>query len=134
MRDAMSNDSDGLPVPLRRAAEGFQRWRRTRRRGTLIPVRLWTLAIELAATYGVCKTASTLKLDYYSLKRRLSEGPSAEAVRPTGFLELPSSPLAVAGECIIDCENSAGARMRIHLKGITLPDLAALSRSLWSAE
>jgi len=130
----MSNDSDGLPAPLRRAAEGFQRWRRTRRRGTPIPVRLWTLAIELAATYGVCKTASTLKLDYYSLKRRLSESTSAEAVHPNGFLEIPSSPLAAAGECIIDCENSAGARMRIHLKGVALSDLAALSRSLWSAE
>jgi hypothetical protein len=42
--------------------------------------------------------------------------------------------LATANECIIDCENSAGARMRIHLKGIALPDLGALGRSLWSAE
>lgn len=134
MRAAKSNDTNQLPLPLRRAEERFQRWRKTRQRGTPIPERLWSLAIELAGLYGVCKTASTLKLDYYSLKRRLSESTLAEAVRSTAFLEVPSAPLAAAGECIIDCENSAGARMRIHLKGIALSDLAALSRSLWSAE
>jgi len=103
-----------------------------RRRGTAIPEPLWKLATELAGTFGVAKTASTLKLDYYGLKRRLCESTSAS--NPSDFLELPGSSLAAAGECIIDCENSVGARMRIHLKGVALPDLAALGRSLWSAE
>ena len=134
MRHAKKNETDQLPLPLRRAAARFQRWRRMRRRGALIPAPLWTLAIELAATYGVCKTASTLKLDYYSLKRRLSQSTSAEVRDRTAFLELPRSALSAAGESIIECENSAGAKMRILLKGIALPDLAALSRSLWSAE
>ena len=134
MRDATSNDTIPLPVPLRRAEEQFQRWRKARQRGTPIPERLWSLAIELAATYGVCKTASTLKLDYYGLKRRLGESTSAAAADQAAFLEIPSAPLATAGECLIECENSAGARMRIHVKGIALSDLAALSRSLWSAE
>ena len=132
MRDAKSNDSNQLPLPLRRAAERFQRWRWMRRRGTAIPESLWRLATQLAASYGVCKTAATLKLDYYSLKKRLSESTSAGDA--TTFLELPSSSLATAGECIIDCENSVGARMRIHLKGVALSELAALGRSLWSAE
>ena len=78
MRGATSKDTK-LPVPLRCAEEQFQRWRKTRPRGTLIPERLWSLAMELAATYGVCKTASTLKLDYYGLKRRLGESTSAAA-------------------------------------------------------
>jgi len=134
MRAAKGNDSNPLPLPLERAAERFQRWRKARRRGTPIPERLWTVAVEMAAVYGVCKTASTLKLDYYCLKRRLSESTLAEAVPPPAFLELPAAPLAAASECIIDCENSVGARMRIHLKGMTLPDLAALGRSLWSAQ
>jgi hypothetical protein len=132
MRDATSNGTNQLPAPLRRADEQFQRWRKTRQRGTPIPERLWSLAIELAASYGVCKTASTLKLDYYGLKKRLGESTSAGPADQTAFLEIP--PLAGASECIIDCENSAGARMRIHLKGIALSDLAALGRSLWSAQ
>ena len=132
MRAAKSNDINQLPLPLRRAAERFRQWRRVRRGRTPIPKPLWTLATQLAGTFGVSKTAAALKLDYYSLKRRLSE--STSAGDPTAFLELPGSSLAVAGECIIDCENSVGARMRIHLKGVGLPDLAALGRSLWSAE
>jgi hypothetical protein len=79
MRGATSKDTNQLPVPLRRAEEQFQRWRKTRQRGTPIPERLWSLAMELAATYGVCKTASTLKLDYYGLKKRLGESTSAAA-------------------------------------------------------
>jgi hypothetical protein len=131
MRDAKRNDSHELPLPLRRASERFQRWRRVRRGRTPIPEPLWTLATQLAGRFGVSKTAATLKLDYYGLKRRLSETSAGD---PTVFLELPGSSLAAAGECIIDCQNSVGARMRIHLKGVALPDLAALGRSLWSSE
>ena len=132
MRAAKSNDIDQLPLPLRRAAERFQQWRTVRRGRTPIPEPLWTLATQLAGRFGISKTAATLKLDYYSLKRRLAE--STSAGDSTAFLELPGSSLAAGGECIIDCENSVGARMRIHLKGVALPDVAALGRSLWSAE
>ena len=133
MRAAKSNDIKQLPLPLRRAAERFQRWRNQRRRGTPIPEPLWTLAAQLAARFGVCKTASTLKLDYYTLKSRLAESMSAGDGDPAAFLELPR-PAAAASECIIECQNSVGARMRIHLKGVALSDLAALGRSLWSGE
>jgi hypothetical protein len=134
MQNAKRNE---LPGPLRRAAERFELWRRRHERGTHIPESLWSLAANLAVTYGVCKTASTLKLDYYSLKRRLSESAMPAAQARGGlpaFLDLPVSALAAPGECVIECENSDGARMRIHLKGVALPDLAALGRSLWSAE
>ena len=133
MRVDKRDDGKRLPLPLRRAAERFGRWRSTRRRGTPIPEPLWRLAAELAARFGVCKTASVLKLDYYSLKRRCTERVATDAGPATAFLELPVSP-AAAGECIIDCENSVGGRMRIHLKGVVLTELAALGRSLWSAE
>jgi len=131
MRAAKRNDIHQLPLALRRAAERFQRWRNVRRRGSPIPEPLWTLAAQVAARFGVCKTASALKLDYYSLKSRLAE--STSAGDPTAFLELPP-PASAAGECIIECQNSVGARMRIHLKGVALSDVAALGRSLWSAE
>jgi hypothetical protein len=133
MRAAKSHDIKQLPLPLRRAAERFQRWRSQRRRGTPIPEPLWTLAAQLAARFGVCKTASALKLDYYTLKSRLAESTPAGDGDLTAFLELPHA-AAAAGECIIDCQNSVGARMRIHLKGVAFSDLAALGRSLWSAE
>jgi hypothetical protein len=132
MQNAKSNQ---LPGPLRRGAERFERWRRTHERGTHIPEKLWTLATNLAATYGVSKTACTLKLDYYSLKRRLSEStPAVAGDGQPAFLELPAPAVAAPAECVIDCENSTGAKMRIRLKGVTISDLAALGRRFWSAE
>jgi hypothetical protein len=34
---------------------------------------------------------------------------------------------------VIEWEDVAGARMRVHLKGQDVPDLLALSRSFWNA-
>jgi hypothetical protein len=46
------------------------------------------------------------------------------------FLELV--PPLSASECLLELENAAGAKMRVHLKGVASPDLAALSRSFWN--
>jgi hypothetical protein len=71
-----------------------------------------------------------LGLDYYGLKRRLQ---SSKAAAPT-FIELPPPPVADSGECVVEFEDSAGASMRIHLKGYEAPDLAALSHGFWNAD
>jgi hypothetical protein len=80
-----------------------------------------------------------LHLDYYSLKGRLeADGSSPAAARysaePSGFVELPASTLATSSECVIELESTRGAKMRVHLKGADVPDLAALSRSFWDSE
>jgi hypothetical protein len=31
-------------------------------------------------------------------------------------------------------EDAAGAKMRVHLKGVEAPDVVALSRSFWEAQ
>jgi hypothetical protein len=91
------------------------------------------LATDLAAAHGLCRTASLLGLDYYSLKQR-TESASGRGQRPAAFVELSPPPLAYAGECIVEFENSLGARMRVHWKGYHAPDLAALGGSFWNAE
>jgi hypothetical protein len=95
----------------------------------------------MAGIYGVCRTASTLGVDYYSLKRRLQEnaaaGPDAgiggNAEKVAAFLELPAVQTGAA-ECLLELEDADGAKMRIHLKGVATADLAALGRSLWRRE
>ena len=47
------------------------------------------------------------------------------------FLELAAPVATGSGECILELENADGAKMRVHLKGVEAPDLAALSRSFW---
>lgn len=122
--------------PLMRAAERFAEWRLTRERGTRIPDALWKLAVRLASVHGVCRTSSMLHLDYYSLKRRLDAdgSPPTPPREPVGFVELPPSTLATSRECVMELENTRGAKMRVHLRGADVPDLAALSRSFWDSE
>jgi hypothetical protein len=71
-------------------------------------------------------------LDYYSLKKRLEK--VSVATKSPAFVELPPAALSITSECVIELEDAAGSRMRVQLKGQTLPDLLALSRSFWGTD
>jgi len=131
----------------------FEDWRRTRERRTRIPEPLWRAATETAAVVGVYQTAKTLGINSGSLKKRVkevavdgarnggrrprasaaAETATATAWEPPGatFLELPPPVWAAGSECTLELEEAGGAKMRVHLKGPSVPDLAALSRSFW---
>jgi len=120
-----------VPASLSRLGQRFAVWRKARAPGERIPDSLWQAAVKMAAKYGLNRTARALKLDYYSLKKRVdrADGPASSST----FVELPSSPL-ISNECVIEWEDAAGARMRVHVKGQNLPDVLALSRSFWNAD
>jgi hypothetical protein len=116
----------------------------------------------LAARYGVHRTAKVLRVDYYSLKKRVEQesaagddgsasGPanSLVAFAPRGsktsgevgeggggaaFLEL--APPVQVGPCewTLEFEAADGAKMRLHFKGVEPPDLTTLSRAFWQVE
>ena len=127
-----------LPARLERTRQRFERWRETRKVRSRIPESLWTSAVKMAIAYGINRTARALRVDYYSLKERVeSEAPSSSASeRSTSstFVELTAPVIASTCECLVELEDVAGAKMRIHLKGVEVPDLAALSRNFWNAE
>lgn len=107
--------------------------------------------MKAAGEYGLNPTAQALGLDYYSLKkrveaacsRRVAEGKSAshsmsglQAIPAddqamAAFVELAAAPPGGTPECVLELEDPGGAKMRVHLKGVEAPDLAALSRSFW---
>ena len=121
-------------APLARARARFEAWRRARTVGTRIPEPLWTLAVKLTDAHGLHRTASALRLDYYTLKRRVeSENLRARSATPA-FVELPPPPVEAARECVIEFEDHSGATLRIHLRGCEVPDLVALGHSFWSGE
>jgi hypothetical protein len=134
-----------LPARLEALRRRFERWRQTREGRSRIPEVLWTSAVKAAGRYGLNPTARALGLDYKSLQRHVavaagrSDGPirSAKPGReaPATFVEL-ASPVVPGGlaECVLELENAGGAKMRIHLKGVPVTDLAALSRSLWGRQ
>ncbi len=124
-----------LPAKLADGRQQFERWRSQHKPYTHIPEPLWALATELAREFGLNPTASILRLDYYGLKKRLERPVVDDTSPPTAgpsFLELLPVKATPAVECTIECQNAAGAQIRIQLKGRDLPDLTVLCGELWS--
>lgn len=57
-------------APVHRALET---WRKTRQHRQPIPEDLWMKLAVLARSHGVSPVSQALRLDYYSLKRRVNE-------------------------------------------------------------
>ena len=121
-----------LPADLERARSRFQAWRGGRQVGERIPRTLWALAVQLANVHGVSRTATVLRLDYYSLQKRAGAVPSQAPSSAPAFVELPS-PVMAGKQCQLELDNGAGATMRVQLVGYEAADVEALSRSFWNA-
>jgi hypothetical protein len=122
-----------LPKDLAQARSRFEAWRQRRPGGRRIPQPLWNLAVQLASTHGVSRTATALGLDYYSLKKQ------AEAAAPQpppcgpAFVELPP-PVAIGKQALFELDNGAGATRRVRLLGYDAAEVEALARRFWGAE
>lgn len=138
----------GLPARLEKVRERFEQWRGTHTSRSRLPEELWAAAVKTVGAFGLHRTSRALRLDYYSLKRRaekqstiatdppqkaakrcrLAAGPATRLA--STFIEL--APVAGACECTVELEDAVGSTMRVHWKGVGMPDLAALSRSFWN--
>jgi len=126
-----------LPARLEGVRRRFERWRRIRKGHARIPDALWAAAVKMAATHGISRTAKTLRVACYALKKQVGRAAVTVPDVPEGgavatFLELAPPASVGSGECTVEWEDTAGAKMRVHLKGVQTPDLAALSRSFWN--
>lgn len=82
-----------LAAGLRRVT----RWRESRARPGPMPEGLWSEVVALARIHGVNPVARALRLDYYSLKRRLDGSPKRSCLfgsRVGSKFDRPSSGLA----------------------------------------
>jgi hypothetical protein len=125
-----------LPADLENARRRLAQWRQRHQAPTPLPESLWAEAVKLAGRYGVSRTARALGVGFYSLKDRVEKETSCSAAgraarSEAAFLELAVSPRSGAAECILEWEDAGGGKMRVHLKGVEVPDLVALSRSFW---
>jgi len=64
--------TQGLPAPLEELQRRFERRRRTHKARSRISEPLWAAAVKLAGRYGLHRTAKALRVDYYSLKKRIA--------------------------------------------------------------
>lgn len=123
-----------VTVSLSKARQRFKQWRKSNRPRARLPEELWSMAVELAREHGVNQTARTLRLDYYTLKKKVDSAPDPGKAAPDFIEILPAEISPPRTECTIEIEDEDGAKMKIHLKGSELPDLAAISRVFRRAE
>jgi len=137
-----SRETHTLPVRLEAGRRRFERWRRTREGRSRIPDPLWNSAVKLSATFGIHRTAKTLRLNPDSLKKHVASAhgdgsrgqkkPRQKAA--TAFVEWVPPEGACPPECIVELENPRGAKMRIHAKGNPIPDVVmAVSQIFFGA-
>ncbi len=128
--------ASALSSQLERVRCRFEVWRKTRQHCSPIPEPLWTSAVELAREHGLHRTARALRLNYYSLKKRLSaaEGSPCSWPNKATFVELLAPRSSGLPACTIEMENTQGGKMKIHLEGLGSADtLALLSDRFWRA-
>jgi hypothetical protein len=118
---------------FQRARSQFQAWRKQRRPGSRIPDPLWRLAVRLVNTYGLSRTATALRLDYYRLKKQVASSADEADTSGPAFVAMPA-PLLVGKQARLELDNGTGATLRVHLVGYDATDLEALTRRFWNAD
>ena len=124
-----------LPKDLLEARSRFEAWRQRRQGRDRIPPSLWQLAVRLVRLHGLSRTATALRLDYYSLKKQVEHVESADQQPPSpgpAFVEFPA-PLVVSKQAHFELDNGAGATLRVQLVGYEVADLEVLARCFGNA-
>ena len=85
-----------LPASLEGVQQRFVHWRTTHKARSRIPDSLWTAAVKMAGRYGLHRTARALRVEYYSLKKRVEQQSAAarrrrESSPMAAFVELSPS-------------------------------------------
>ena len=121
-----------IPIGMQKVYRRLERWRRKRRGRSAIPERLWAAAAAVVREQGINRTSQVLHLEFNKLKEFVESGKPGKGTAHSApqFVELMPSLATGVCECVIELEGRRG-KVRIQWKGITPPDLAGLSRTLW---
>lgn len=128
-----------VPADIHRLQERFGRWRANKGAGPKpIPPKLWEAAIKLCGTYGVSRVSRWLRLHYTTLNERLGRRCAPRSVRPQPrFVEwrLPAGglPGSSSAEYVMEIPSPGDAAQRIHVRGASISEVAALARALRAA-
>ena len=135
----MSMRLEGVPADVHRLQERFGRWRANKGAGPEpIPPKLWEAAVELCRTHDVSRVSKWLRLHHTTLKKRLASRSAPRPVQPQPrFVEwrLPagSLPGSSSAEYVVEVSSSGDAAQRIHVRGASVAEVAALARALRAA-
>ena len=101
-----------------------------------MPEKLWQAAVSLTATHSISKISKELVLDYSALKKRvlIQKNSTADKTNPPGFIELNLEPPTAGSECMVEMQNTLGAKMRMHFRGKPDFDILELAKFFWSKQ
>ena len=103
-------------------------WRRTRKhQRAAIPPEVWDAMTPVARTHGVNRVCRLLRVDYYSLKRRVQ---SARPASPK-FVEVISPIGSASTGDVLEVEDRGGRKMTLRLSPDNRADTLALIQSFW---
>ncbi len=113
---------------LQRLAERLEAWRKRPRRPRRLPEAIWNAAVDLAREHGVHPVARSLRLDYYSLKRRLSASPAPD---PSEFVEVRLDKPDAPPGWTIELQDGSERRMTMAAPAGSEMDPVALASAFW---
>jgi hypothetical protein len=122
--------NSGLPVREFCAREGLAEHTFYSRRRELLPENTTPeINQESSATDGgEVATAGRRRRK----RKQISAANVPEATVATPFIELVTPTPAGLCHCTLELENTNGEKMRIQLRSVAMPDLAAISQSFWN--
>jgi hypothetical protein len=133
----MPNPTASLSESITELQAQLAEFRSTHPPRTRLPQSLWQSAADLAQCHGLYVVARSLKLDYSTLKKRVSGAESASRFHNKAqpkFVELIGATLQSTDEYLIEFECARGRKLRIHCKTNTPPDWATLLHAWGRAE
>ena len=128
-------NTEGVPAEVRRMQEQFERWRAGKQPRERIPQRLWEAAARLCKTNSIHRVSRWLRLNHTSLQGRARRRTTPRRSNPA-FVEwsLPAGAVPGNSSAQYVVEVAGDGAQRIHARGVSISDVAALSRALRADE
>ncbi len=117
----MGRRQPALSADVDEVRNRLEQWRRSKQRGRRIPAELWSAAVDLVWVHDLNPIARALRLDYYSLKRRV-EAAEAQAAGDdggvsSGFVELDVNHAPSLEGCRLELSDDDGTKMTVMVRG-----------------
>lgn len=126
---------------LEEVQQQFKIWRETKTGRERIPDSLWQAAAEVFhnGEHSLHKISKTLHLNHTSLREHVEQHlpssiesePEAVPEHSPAFIAFELDPPISVSECVIEMEDTTGAKMRMCLRGKTDPNILGICKSFW---